>query len=658
MPYRSERIDEPMFDLLFSPVKIGALTLKNRLITSAMESCYCDDNGNITQRYIDYVTARAKGGWGMLTTELTSVSKDGRAFLHCCEFWSDDFIAGHRLVTGAAHRYGAKICIQLAHGGRQTGRAVTGVQNVAPSAIACPVRANTPEDMPRELTAKEIHQIIDDFAQTARRAKQAGYDAIELHGAHGYLIQQFFSPFSNKRSDRYGGSLYNRARFALEIIAAVRKQVGNDFPIIFRISASEMMDGARLTIGDTRALAVLLEQAGIDAINASVGAHATIGSLPVCPAAVPHGYNLDFAQEFKKVVSIPVFGNGRINDPFIAESVLRSKKADVIAMGRASLSDPAFPNKAQSGRIDEIITCVACMQGCTGNLKRGSQPIECLVNPMLGHEGEYTFDPVTQPKKIAVVGGGIAGAAAAIAAARRGHHVELFEKNDRLGGQWLYAAVPPNKQELTTLVAWQTRQLELLSVPVRLNCTFTPELAQKGGYDAVIVATGATPIIPRIKGADGDQVMTAADVLSLTGNPGKRVVIVGGGQVGCETAAFLANQSREVAILEMMPTIPVEGEPGVNYYLKQDLDAHKVVQIAGAKVLSIEAGTVIYEKSGEKHTVERVDNVVLAIGSRSVNALGEALVGLVPKVEVVGDASKPGKGLVAHAQGFAAGYYI
>ena len=647
-----------MFDLLFSPVKIGGITLKNRLITSAMEACYCDDNGHITQRYIDYITARAKGGWGMLTTELTSVSKEGRAFLRCCEFWSDDFIDGHRKLTEAAHQNGTKICIQLAHGGRQTGRAVTGVQDVAPSAIACPVRANNPDDVPRELTIEEIHKIIDDFAQTARRAKLAGYDAIELHGAHGYLIQQFFSPFSNKRADQYGGNLYNRARFALEVVAAVRKAVGDEFPIIFRLSASEMMDGARLTLGDTRALAIMLEQAGIDALNVSVGSHATAGSLPVCPAAVPHGYNLDFTEEFKKVVTIPVFGNGRINDPFIAESVLRSKKADVIAMGRASLSDPDFPNKAKSGRIDEIITCVACMQGCTGNLKRGSQPIECLVNPMLGHEGEYTFEPAAVSKKVAVVGGGIAGAAAAIAAARRGHQVTLFEKNDRLGGQWLYAAVPPNKQELTALIAWQSRQLELLEVSVQLGCMFTPDLVRNGEYDAIIVASGATPIIPRIPGADGEKVMTAADVLSLKGNPGRRVVIVGGGQVGCETAAFLANQSRDVTILEMMPKIPVEGEPGVNYYLKEDLDAHNVVQITGAKVLSIGSDAVTYEKDGETRAVTEVDNVILAIGSRSVNELGETLSGLAQKIEVVGDAVKPGKGLVAHAQGFAAGYYI
>ena len=212
-----------MFTKLFSPITIGTMTLKNRLVTTAMESCYCDDDGMITQRYIDYVVARAKGGWGMQTTELTSVSKNGRAFYRCCELWDDKFIPGHRKMVDAVHANGGKICIQLAHGGRQTGFSVTGVQDVAPSAIACPVRANTPEDKPRELTIPEIREIVDDFAKTAKRAKEAGYDAIEIHGAHGYLIQQFFSPFSNKRTDRYGGNLYNRARFALEVIAAVRE---------------------------------------------------------------------------------------------------------------------------------------------------------------------------------------------------------------------------------------------------------------------------------------------------------------------------------------------------------------------------------------------------------------------------------------------------
>ena len=629
-----------MFTKLFSPITIGTLTLKNRLVTTAMESCYCDDEGMITQRYIDYVAARAKGGWGMQTTELTSVSKNGRAFYRCCELWDDKFIPGHKRMVDAVHANGGRICIQLAHGGRQTGFAVTGVQDVAPSALACPVRANTPEDKPRELSIDEIHEIIGDFAKTALRAKQAGYDAIELHGAHGYLIQQFFSPFSNKRTDCYGGSLRNRARFALEVVASVRAVVGNDFPLIFRLSTSELMGGARLEIGDTRALAIMLEDAGVNAINASVGSHSTTGYTPNVPAAVPHGYNLDFTEEIKKVVSIPVFGNGRINDPYMAEAVLRSGKADVIAMGRASLTDPEFPNKVRAGRIDEIVSCVGCSQGCTGNIKRGSTPIECLVNPILGHEGEYTFEPAVELKRVAVVGGGIAGCAAAIAARRRGHAVELFEKGDRLGGQFRLAAVPPTKQELTTLIVWQENELKRLGIPVRYNTEFTEETARAEKYDAVILSTGATPIIPRIEGVNLPQVMTAAEVLGFTKDPGHRVAVVGGGQVGAETAAFLANQNRDVVVLEMRDKIPAEGEPGPAYYLRKDLDEHHVELIAQATVKKISADQILYEKDGQERTVTGLDNIVLAIGSRSYNPLKSKLQEIVAKVVVAGDAEK------------------
>lgn len=646
-----------MFTKLFSPITIGTMTLKNRLVTTAMESCYCDDDGVITQRYIDYVAARAKGGWGMQTTELTSVSKNGRAFYRCCELWDDKFIPGHKKMVEAVHANGGKICIQLAHGGRQTGFAVTGVQDVAPSALACPVRANTPEDKPRELTIEEIHEIVNDFAKTALRAKQAGYDAIEIHGAHGYLIQQFFSPFSNKRTDKYGGSLYNRARFALEVVAAVREAVGKEFPLIYRLTTSELMGGARLEIGDTRALAIMLEEAGVDAINASVGSHSTAGFTPNVPAAVPHGYNLDLTEEIKKVVSIPVFGNGRINDPYMAEAVLRSGKADVVAMGRASLTDPEFPNKVREGRIDEIITCVGCSQGCTGNIKRGSTPIECLVNPMLGHEGEYTFEPA-EKKKVAVVGGGIAGCAAAIAAKRRGHEVELFEKSDRLGGQFRLAAVPPTKQELTALIVWQTGELERLGVPVHYNTEFTKATALGEKYDAVILSTGATPIIPRIEGVDLPEVMTAAEVLGFVKDPGHRVAVVGGGQVGAETAAFLAHQNRDVVVLEMRDKIPAEGEPGPAYYLRKDLDEHGVELIAQATVKKITSDSILYEKDGEERAVTGLNNIVLAIGSRSYNPLESELQGVVEKVVVAGDSEKAGKGLVAHAHGFAAGYYI
>ncbi|MCR4443318.1 MAG: NAD(P)/FAD-dependent oxidoreductase [Peptococcaceae bacterium] len=646
-----------MFDLLFQPFQIGSLKLKNRLCISAMETCYCDIDGKVTPRYIAYMEARAKGGWGLITTELTAISIQGRAFFNCLGLWDDAHIEGNKKLVDTIHKNGAKICIQLGHGGRQTGKLEAEGEPVAPSSLPDPTRANKPEDVPRELTVKEIKRIIDDFAQAARRAKAAGYDAIEIHGAHGYLIQQFLSPFSNKRTDEYGGSLRNRARFALEVIAAIRQQVGPDYPLIYRISTTEMMDGARLNIGDTRAFCLMLEEAGIDAINASVGSHATKGFFPVCPNAIPRAYNIDYAEEIKKVVSIPVIGNGRINDPYIAESILRSGKVDLIAMGRSSLADPELPKKVKEGRIDEINYCVGCMQGCIGNLKRGCKPIQCLVNPILGQESEYTWRPANASKKVAVIGGGIAGMGAAIAAARRGHRVTLYEKSSKLGGQWLLAAVGPFKQECTTLTVWQKSQLQKLGVEIHLNTEIREDTIEAGYFDTIIIATGAVPLIPAIPGVDLPHVTTAAEILGLRINPGKRVVVVGGGQVGAETAAFLASQDKDVTILEMMDNILREGEPGVNYYLKKSLDENGVTQLVKAKVLRIEEHTVFYEQEGEIKTITEVDNVVIAVGSRSANQLGEKLKGMAQKVVMVGDAIQPGKGLDAYAEGFRAGYY-
>ena len=380
--------------------------------------------------------------------------------------------------------------------------------------------------------------------------------------------------------------------------------------------------------------------------------------MPVGPAALPHGYNIDLAEQIKMVVNIPVFGNGRFNDPHYAESALRSGKVDVIAMGRASLADPEFPNKAKAGQLDQIVNCVACMQGCTGNLKGGSKPIECLVNPILGNELEYTFEPAEIKKKVAVVGAGVSGLAAAIAAARRGHDVFLYEKSGRLGGQFMLAAVPPFKQELANLISWQSNQIRQLSVSVHLHTEFTPEIAKANNFDAIIVATGAMPIIPRIENITQENVMTAAEVLSFQKYPGRRVVVVGGGQVGAETAAHLASQNRDVTIIEMRDSIPAEGEAGVNYYLKKDLTEHNVTMIVNATVQRFEPRAVIYMQDGEEKRCENIDTIVIAIGSRSYNPFGDTLDALTKTVIVAGDATKAGKGLVAHAQGFRAGYYI
>ena len=645
------------FVKLFSPIQIGNITLKNRMVTAAMESHFNDDGGFVTDRYLAYVMARAKGGWGLVTTELAPVSIEGRPYVGCMCFFSDSHIEGSKRLTAAVHKIpGAKIAAQIGHSGRQTSFVGTGsFQTLAPSGIACPTRSDKPEDVPREMTIEDINRIIEDFVQAARRVKESGFDAVELHGAHGYLLQQFLSPFSNKRTDKYGGSLYNRARISLEIIEGIRKMCGEDFPIIYRISLSELMGGARLNIADTKAVCMMLEAAGVAAINASVGSHSTYGYLPLAPAAVPHGYNINFAEEVKKVVSIPVFGNGRFTDPFVAEAALKSCKADVIAFARESLCDPDFPNKVKEGRIDDIINCVGCMQGCIGNHKR-DLPIQCLCNPILGHEGEYTWEPVT-PKRVAVVGSGIGGLGAAIAAARRGHKVTLFEKGPKLGGQWLMAAVPPGKQELTTLTVWQKKQIEDLKVEVRLNTEFSADNETAAQFDKIILATGAEPFVPPIPGTKLPHVVTAADVLTGRAFIGKRVVVVGGGQVGSETASFLASERKTVTIFEMLENIPAEGEFNVVYFLKEELNKQGVEQIVKAKVTKIEETSVSYECESVSHTIEGVNSVVMAIGSRSVNVLEEPLKALGADVVVVGDALRPGKGMHAHDEGFKAGYY-
>lgn len=645
-----------LFEHMFLPIQIGNMTLNNRLATAAMESHFCDEQGRVTERYIAYVTERAKGGWGLITNELAPVSIEGRPFMGCLGFWDDEHIAGNKRLTDAVHAIdGAKICVQIGHAGRQTGFAETDMQPVAPSAIPCPMRAHKPEDFPREMSIEDIDRVIEDFAVTAGRVVRAGYDALELHGAHGYLLQQFLSPFSNKRTDRYGGSLYNRARLSLEIIAAIREVVGKDFPIIYRISLTELMGGSRLTIADTKAVCMMLEAAGVNAIHASVGSHATAGGLPLAPAAVEHGYNIDYTEEIKKVVSIPVIGNGRFTDPFVTEAALKSQKADMIAFARESLADPHFPNKVRDGRIDDIVYCVGCLQGCIGNHKR-NEPIQCLVNPILGHEHEYTFEP-THPKKVAVVGSGIAGMGAAIAAASRGHEVTLFEKGKKLGGQWLQASVPPSKQELATLTVWQKKQLEDLNVNILLGQEFVADEKMASEFDSVILATGATPFVPTIPGVGLPHVVTSADVLSGIANTGRRVVVVGGGQVGSETAVFLACQNKEVTILEMIDRIPTEGEPNVLYFLRKELDEWGVKLITDAAVTGIDESGVTYKRTGQDIVISDVDSVVIAIGSKSANSLERPLKELGVKVTVVGDAVRPGKGLFAHDEGYRAGYY-
>jgi NADPH-dependent 2,4-dienoyl-CoA reductase/sulfur reductase-like enzyme len=460
------------------------------------------------------------------------------------------------------------------------------------------------------------------------------------------------SPYSNKRTDEYGGSFLNRMRFPLEIISNIRAKAGNDFPIIFRISGDEFVPGGR-TIEDTKAIAILLEKAGINAIHVSAGVYASAHAI-IPPSAVRHGWITDFAAEIKKVVSIPVITVGRINDPFLAEEIISSGKADLVSMGRGSLADPELPNKAAVGKFGEIRHCIGCMQGCIERLFKNID-VKCLVNPTLGREIEFAIKPATSKKKIFIAGGGPAGMEAAIVVAKRGYEVHLYEKTDKLGGQFELAAVPPNKGEFATFTAWQKTQLKKLNVNVYLNTELTTEIVDSEKPDVVIIATGGRPAIPNIPGVDKPNVVTAHNVLKGKVDVGHKVIVIGGGMVGSETADHLANHGKEVTILEQLPEIAKDEQDSVRYFLLKDLKENNVAIYTNTPVKEIVDDGVIVDRNGKEEKISPTDTIVLAVGVKPVNELVNKLEGKVNKLITVGDALEVRKALEAIEEGYKAG---
>ncbi len=584
---------------LFTPMRIGKMEVSNRLVVPAMVMNFCNNDGTATEKYIAYHEAKAKGGWGLIITEDYAVDPRGKGFIGIPGLWNDDQIESHSKLPERVHRYGSKIVAQIYHAGRQTNHLVIGAQPVAPSPIPCPAN----QEIPHELTKAEIRNIVEEFGDC---------------------------------TDEYGGSLLNRIKFPLEIISNIRAKAGNDFPIIFRISGDEFVPGGR-TIEDTKAIAVLLEQAGINAIHVSAGVYGSMQFI-IPPSAVRHGWIADFAAEVKKVVSIPVITVGRITDPIMAETIIASGKADFVSMGRASLADPELPNKTSAKKFDDINYCIGCLQGCVGNLFKGN-PGGCLVNPVTGRESEFALRPVDKKKKVFVAGGGPAGMEAAIVAAQRGHEVHLYEKSDRLGGQYLIGAIPPNKGEVDMFLAWQQNQLKKYNVNVHFNTELTVEIVEKEAPDAVIVATGGEPLLGNV-------------------NVGHRVIVIGGGMVGSETADHLANHGKEVTIVEMLPDIAIDEEAAVRYFLMKDLHDNGVKIFVNAPVKEILDDGVISEIDGAETKIGPADTIVMAIGAKSVNNLTKELEGEVPLVLTIGDALKVRKALEAVEEGYRAGLAV
>ena len=633
---------------VFEPMKINGLELKNRIVVSAMVTNYCTPDGNATEKFIAYHEHKAKGGWGLIITEDYAVTPTAGGFVNLPGLWEDGQIESHRKLTERVHAAGGKIAAQIYHAGRETSSAVTGVQPVAPSAVREPSMPETP----RELTIPEIHTLVEQFGDCAKRAKAAGFDAVEVHGAHGYLAGAFASPFSNKRSDEYGGTIRNRARFGMEIIRNIKEKCGEDYPVLYRISSVEYVPGG-LDIEESKVIARLMEEAGADCIHCSQGVYASTHTI-IPPSVFPRAGYVEHAAEMKKAVQIPVIAVGRINDVEIAESVLQSKKADLVTMARASLADPELPNKVLKGRGDEVIRCIGCLQGCIGENGKGNG-IRCLVNPLTGMEDEYDLTPAEKAKQVLVIGGGIAGCEAAISAALKGHKVTLIEKNDRLGGQWIPASVPIGKSEFTSFLCWQKSMLEKMHVQILLNTTADAELIKLYEPDTVIIATGSRPFIPPIQGADQDFVVTAHDVLLGKTEPGNRVVVIGGGLVGAETADMLGQQCEQVTIIEMLSQIMKDGEAAPTKYMKERFSQNGVQIHTSTKLLEIGDHTVTAEKDGERFVLENIDTVIIAVGVKTDRTLLDSMEHVSCKVLKVGDANGVKNGYLGIREGYEAG---
>lgn len=593
----------------------------------------------------------ARGGWGLIITEDYAVTPTAGGFVRLPGLWEDAQIESHQRLTDRIHKAGGIIAAQIYHAGRETSSAVTGEQPIAPSAVKEP----TMPEIPRELTVSEIQELVSSFGDCARRAKEAGFDAVEVHGAHGYLVGAFASPFSNKRSDEYGGTIRNRARFAIEIIRDIKTKCGRDYPVLYRMSAVEYVPGG-LEIEEAKVLARLIEEAGADCIHCSQGVYASTHMI-IPPAIVPRAAYVDNAAEIKSVVSIPVIAVGRINDVDIAESVLASGKADMVTMARASLADPDMPNKVKEGHMSEVIRCIGCLQGCAGENGKGSC-VRCLVNPLTGMEDEYDVTPVLKPKRVMVVGGGVSGCEAAISAAMKGHIVTLIEKSDRLGGQWLPASVPYGKAEFTSFICWQREQLEKMNVQVLLNTTVDEELIRLYAPEVVVAATGSSPFIPKIKGCDKKFVVNAHDVLMGRADVGRNVVVVGGGLVGAETADYLSMQCSKVSIIEMLPEIMKDGEPSPGKYMKERFKTYGVDVYTSTRLVEVGEHQVIAEKDGQRLVFHDVDTVIIAVGVRTNLEIMNALEHLHCKVIKVGDANGVKNGYLGIREGFEAGLNI
>jgi len=631
-------------ETIFEPLKIGYLQIKNRIVMPPMSTRLSNTDGSVSPRLIEYYRERSRGGVGMIIVEYSYIDENASKAAVCqLGVYNDNLLPGLSDLAETIKFYGAKAFLQICHGGGQSPSHLINQRPLAPSPI--PSKSG---EIPKELTVEEINRIKNSFGEAAIRAQKAGFDGIEIHGAHGYLINQFLSPKFNKRNDVYGPGFSDRVRFPLEVVREVKTRVGKKFPVGFRLNVTDYLDGG-IQVEESKQFVKLLESSGVDYIHASAGTYESQQYM-ISPIYIERGHLASLAKEIKSAVNIPVIAIGGINHK-TGRNIIDQGDADFVAMGRSLIADPELPLKMQERRELEIRPCIRCNDGCIGRFFDG-KTMRCATNPGAGREERFIITPGPESKMVVIVGGGVAGMEAARIASRKGHKVTLFEKSGHLGGNVMVAGVPGFKSDLKNLVEWYKHELDSLKVDIRLNCEAENDELKKIGPDIGVLAVGAEHYIPEIEGIKISKVVTASEVITRQKKVAGKVLVIGAGLIGVEAALYIADSDfasvaadkvEEVTILEMEKEA-LKGVVSTNKLeINKRIKDKNIKIIVSANILRITEQGVQY--MDEDHCIHTIiaDSIVVASGFKSKWDVCNRLEGFAKEMHIVGDCNQPGK---------------